>query len=107
MIQLALFVLASASVAAYVCRLDSLRYGQHQLSIIVMHGSLLVACAWAALQAASGVADWGDFGVVIGSLSWIWVSLPTWEKGAPEHFDTGPTPLDDADLARVWGRGKD
>lgn len=99
-------VLAAAivGVAAYVCRLDSLRVRRHSLVVIGMHLGHAVACIFAGFHAWDGDAGPLDVAAVVAALAWIWISLPTWGSGVvPQQFHTRPGALGDAELRQVSG----
>lgn len=108
LIDLIILLAATVGVIAYICRLDALRLGRHALVVILLHASLGISCIFAGYHAWSGETGALDIAAVIGSLSWIWMSLPTWGKGAvPKQFETKPAPLDEQAARRVVGGSKE
>ena len=97
MLDMIVFLAAGAGVIAYVCRLNSLRIGRHSPIAIALHVSLGATCVFTGSHAWAGDTDGLDVFSLVGALSWIWMSLPTWGKGSvPKQFETKPAPLDEA-----------
>lgn len=95
---------AALGTAAYVCRLDALRWRTHAGAVILMHIALGAACIFAGFHAWAGESGPLDVAALAGALAWIWISLPTWGGGSvPRQFETGPAPLDDARARQVAG----
>lgn len=94
-IDIVVFAAGACALFAFVCRLDGLRLFKHRLPVIVMHGSLAIACGAAMVHAWQGTTGVIDAAAVAGSLAWIVVSLKTWRQGVPRHFETAPVPLDE------------
>ena len=85
---------AVVAVLACWCRLDGLRFGHHQIAVIVMHGALCSGCAAAGMNAWHGQAGLLEVATVIGTLAWLRTSFPSWQSGPPRNVQTRPTPLD-------------
>ncbi len=97
LIDIMMLPLSVVGALAYVCRLDTLRVGQHSLVVIAMHIALGATCILAGYRAWSGETEAIDVAAVIGALAWIRLSLHTWSKGkVPRQFETAPAPLDEA-----------
>lgn len=82
-----LFIAAMVALAAYVCRIDTLSWGRHRASVIVLHLAGAGCCAWALTQAAEGVATVGCVLALIMAASWLWVSFWSWRSGPPRHVE--------------------
>lgn len=90
-------VLSGIGLAAYLCRLNALKFRKHSLVVIVLHISLCSTCIFVGYHAWEGDAGALEVAALVGALSWIWMSMPTWGKGAvPRQFETAPAPLDEA-----------
>jgi hypothetical protein len=89
------FAAACMSVAAFMCRLDALRYRHHRAAVILLHACLGAASAAAGHRAWLEEAGLLELATVAGSLLWIVISWPDWRNGVPEQFHSGPVPFDD------------
>lgn len=100
------------TLAAYLCRIDMLRYALprlaarimrlgidpqsgHRVSIILLHGCLAGACIFAGTNAWDGQSDAGDLFAVAGAALWIVVSFTSWRTSVPAHWESAPVPLDE------------
>ena len=102
----ATFAVACATcVLAYVCRMDSLRVGQHRLATIVMHVALAGTVFQAMLNAVHQMTDLQDALALAGCSAWIYISAWSWRDGVPEHVvsQVGDLPRDT--WADVYGAG--
>jgi hypothetical protein len=78
------WAMAGACMLALVCRLDAMTWRTHQASVVAMHLGMALACIWAFIAPL----NLGTIGAVLATSSWLWVSLPTWAGGPPEHTQT-------------------
>lgn len=101
LLEILMMLAALGTVLGYVCRLDPLRFGRHQLRVIVMHVALLACAAAAGISAWSGHVGLQDVAGLVASASWLWISLPSWRHGPPSHV-TKPDRILRAGRSRVW-----
>jgi len=90
---------AGASLFAYLCRLDALRYRAHRLSIVLMHVGLGAGCIFAGAHALAGETEPVDVATVAASLCWIRASYRNWRDGVPQIYSTAPGSLDEIGAA--------
>lgn len=95
------------TVAAYICRLTMLSVWDNRISIVALHASLAMASGWAGYHAFTDSLTAGDIVSLVGAVSWIIVSLPTWVGGVvPPHFNTRPRRLSRNECTKVYGGKK-
>lgn len=80
-----LFSMATATLGAYICRLDALTWRRHRPVFVVMHLIQAWGCIWVMSEAVRGMSDPGLFLVVGSAASWIVISYTAWRNGPPSH----------------------
>lgn len=99
-LQYITWALAGVCLLALICRLDGLSWRTHQASVVSMHIGMALLCVAAFLAPVSI----GELGGIVATASWLWVSLPTWAAGPPQHTETRPGEL--AVLEALFDRGR-
>jgi 2-methylcitrate dehydratase PrpD len=102
-LEILMMLAAAGTVLGYICRLDPLRFGRHQLRVIAMHVALLACAAAAGFSAWSGHVGLQDVAGLVAAASWLWISLPTWRHGPPSHV-TKAERIPRAGRSSIWGR---
>lgn len=93
-LQYVTWVLSAACLLVLICRLDAMTWRTHQASVVSMHIGMALLCVSAFLWPVNV----GELGGIVATASWLWVSLPTWAKGPPEHTETRPGDLSVVDV---------
>lgn len=85
MLDKIVFTLGLLSVIPYMCRIDSLKIGDHKLAVFAFHVGLFLGCLWAASEAWYGDTDTINVIALTTGYLWIWMSHSTWRHGPPDH----------------------
>lgn len=85
-INVAVGLLAAAALYGLLCRLNELTWRTHSWVAICMHLGLAVGCCWALGDVYRGEVNPGTLGIIVASLCWLYLSLPTWRYGPPQHL---------------------
>lgn len=108
-LQVILCAIAASALGGVICRLDKLQWKTHLPSVILMHIGLGLSSAWALYSFTAADFNPGAFGAIVGTVSWLWVSLQSWKDGKPPAW-TERTPDDGftrAQYASLVGVRKD
>lgn len=77
-IDIAVFLGAMFGLAAFVCRIDQVRWWTHSPGLVLMHCAMAIGCGAAAAHAWQGSTTLVDAAAVLASIAWIAVSLRDW-----------------------------
>lgn len=90
LLQIAVWICAGLCFLFLWDRLRMMSLRTHQVSVVLMHAGLALACLMA-LATPMGIAN---VAAVVASSGWLWTSLPTWSSGPPQHTESRPGELD-------------